>query len=198
MIPNLLFPTPVFIEQNAYGFNKDLQDAILKQYDKSAVNWQSKPNLQTQPEFTNFHKMVYQKTKYVLDELQYDYEDFKVTDMWANVLKPGEEHRPHTHSNNLLSGVYYVDTEENSPGIIFSDPRPQAQVIKPKIIKRLMETSDMCEYTAQKDKLIIFPSWLTHFVPTNKTKKNRISISFNIMLRGMVGDSNVLQSAVYP
>jgi uncharacterized protein (TIGR02466 family) len=198
MIPNLLFPTPVFIEQNAYGFNKDLQDAILKQYDKSAVNWQSEPNLHQQHAFNNFHKMVYQKSKEVLDELQYGYEDFQVTDMWANVLKPGEEHRPHTHSNNLLSGVYYVDTEKNSPGIIFSDPRPQAQVIKPKILKRLMETSDMCEYTAQKDKLIIFPSWLTHFVPTNKTKKNRVSISFNIMLRGMVGDSNVLQSAVYP
>ena len=56
----------------------------------------------------------------------------------------------------------------------------------------------MCEYTSEKDKLIIFPSWLTHFVPTNKTKINRISISFNVMLRGTVGDSNVLQSAVYP
>ena len=29
--------------------------------------------------------------------------------MWSNVLKPGETHRPHTHSNNILSGVFYVD-----------------------------------------------------------------------------------------
>jgi uncharacterized protein (TIGR02466 family) len=116
MIPNLLFPTPIFIEQNAYGFNKDLEDAILKLYDKSEVNWQSKPNLHQQSDFTNFHKMIFQKSKEVLDELQYGYEDFQITDMWANVLKPGEEHRPHTHSNNLLSGVYYVSTEKNSPG----------------------------------------------------------------------------------
>ena len=86
MIPNLLFPTPVFIEQNAYGFNTDLKDAVLKQYDKSVVNWQSKPNLQTQPEFTNFHRMIYQKTKYVLDELKYGYESHSFAVISIDIL----------------------------------------------------------------------------------------------------------------
>lgn len=198
MIPNLLFPTPVFTELRSYGYNDDLKTAILKLYDKTVPNWQSKSNLHTQPEFTNFHKMIYQKAKYVLDELKYDYEDFKVTNMWANVLKPGEMHPPHTHSNNILSGVYYVETENNdSPGIVFNDPRPQAQVITPKLKQILPVTSGACEYSANKDKLIIFPSWLKHYVPVNKTKKIRISISFNVMLRGTVGDSNIYQSAVY-
>ena len=31
--------------------------------------------------------------------------------------------------------------------------------------------------------LILFPSWLQHYVPVNETKTNRISIAFNVMLK---------------
>ena len=49
---------------------------------------------------------------------------FNITDMWSNVLKPGETHSFHTHSNNILSGVFYVDAKQTS-GIMFTDPRPK-------------------------------------------------------------------------
>ena len=44
--------------------------------------------------------------------------------MWANKLKKGDIHPPHTHSNNIFS-VYYL---EGGSQIQFFDPRPQEQV----------------------------------------------------------------------
>ena len=39
----------------------------------------------------------------------------------------------------------------------------------------------------------IFPSWLQHFVPTSKGE--RISISWNILIKGHYGEPNTLQNA---
>ena len=45
--------------------------------------------------------------------------------------------------------------------------------------------------------MLLFPSWLQHFVPANKSEHRRISISFNLMLRGLVGSKGSLQSAEF-
>ena len=72
-------------------------------------NWQTKSaNLQHQSEFKLFSDAIIQSNKDILKLLNYNVEDITITDMWANVLKPGESHPPHTHSNNFLSGVYYL------------------------------------------------------------------------------------------
>ena len=42
--------------------------------------------------------------------------------MWANVLKNNEYHPMHTHSNNFLSGTYYLQSDQGA-SIVFHDPR---------------------------------------------------------------------------
>ena len=44
--------------------------------------------------------------------------------------------------------------------------------------------------------LVIFPAWLEHEVGENKTSEDRISISFNIMLRGRFGEINSKESSL--
>ncbi len=53
----------------------------------------------------------------ILDKLDYKADEIEITDMWANVLKKNETHQPHTHSNNFLSGVFYIDADDTMPGI---------------------------------------------------------------------------------
>jgi hypothetical protein len=45
--------------------------------------------------------------------------------------------------------------------------------------------------------MILFPSWLQHFVPINTSNQDRISIAFNVMLKGTVGSSTDFQSAEF-
>ena len=115
--------------------------------------------------------------------------------MWANVLKPGEYHAPHTHSNNSWSGVWYADAEQTS-GICFSDPKVQANVIVPSSIKNV-DNATVLQYTAKTNRIYLFPSWLYHWVPALQGNKTRTSVSWNIQLVGNVGKSTTFQSAFF-
>ena len=44
-------------------------------------------------------------------------------------------------------------------------------------------------FDSRVNRMILFPSWLSHFVPINYSKSDRISIAFNAMLKGKVGKS---------
>ena len=116
--------------------------------------------------------------------------------MWSNILKPGEMHKPHTHSNNLLSGVFYVQSDEGA-NIQMYDPRPQADVLRPQPKKNTKENSSIWFFPSITNRMILFPSWLQHLVPINQSKNDRISIAFNFMLKGKIGSEHNYQSAEF-
>ena len=157
-------------------------------------NWQTDPDLHTKPAFKPFVDLILNTNREVLKTLDYKVENIVIPDMWASVLRPGETHPPHTHSNNFLSGVYYVYSDK-AAGITFSDPRPASDVLVPRKTKKTHSNSNLLSYKSQANRAIIFPSWLQHWVPVNKSTRKRISISWNIQLKGQVGEHNEYQSA---
>ena len=193
-----LFSTHVFLFDGVLfsGDILNIRKDITSSYNQETKNWQSKANLQKNMKYSLLSEKIVENTKKVFDTLSFEYQGFQITDMWSNVLKPGETHRPHTHSNNILSGVYYVEAQQTS-GIIFSDPRPQAGVIQPDVTKQHLDNASVIKYDSATNRMILFPSWLQHYVPVNETKSNRISIAFNIMLKGKVGSSEEYQSAEF-
>ena len=115
--------------------------------------------------------------------------------MWSNILKPQETHKPHTHSNNFVSGVYYLQTTNNSPAINFLDPRGQTCVLQPQQKEYTKYNSTRYFMPAMVNRMILFPSWLQHYVPVNDSNEDRISIAFNCMLKGLVGEPTQFQSS---
>jgi len=190
-----LFPTNIFRFKNAYSNVNEIKNIILKERTDNPT-WQSDNKLHLRPNFKYFVDMILQNNKMVLDTLQYGYKGFKINDMWANILEPGQSHPVHAHSNNFLSGVFYVYAEETS-GIVFLDPRKQSSVIKPMKLKDTYDNSDRHLEMSNTNTMFIFPSWLEHFVPPNNSDKIRISISWNIQLFGEVGASIDFQSAEF-
>ena len=196
-----LFPTHLFVFDDFYKdsvseMKKYISDLWKKRdFDN---NWQTKSaDLQKKVEFADFAKEIITTNKTILGKvLKYYVEDIVITDMWANVLKPGEMHPPHTHSNNFLSGVWYLQSDGNA-GIIFCDPRPAPKVIVPRKKENILDNADIIQYASKTNRAIIFPSWLVHYVPINKSKNNRISISWNIQLKGQLGEHHEFQSANY-
>ena len=128
-------------------------------------------------------------TDQILKRDGYEFDSVEMTNMWGNELKKGESHAPHTHSNNILSGVYYL--KSGSP-IQFFDPRPSASYFKPRNTPNA-DNSSMIEFNSEPNVGLIFPSWLMHWVPP--TPNERISISWNILVRGEYGEPNTLQNA---
>ena len=196
-----LFPTNLFVYDDFYkqdvgDMKKYISDLWNKRdYDN---NWQTKSaDLQKQTEFAGFAKDIITTNKTVISKvMKYYAEDIVITDMWANVLKPGEMHPPHTHSNNFLSGVWYLESD-GSAGIFFKDPRGEADVFVPRKSVANTDNSSIVSFVSMTNRAIIFPSWFQHWVPINHSKKNRISISWNIQIKGQLGEHHEFQSASF-
>ena len=119
MIQHSVFATNIFVEDDFIdkSISSDMKQYIeqmwtIREYDN---NWQTEPDLHTKPAFKKFAEKVIQKSKEQIKLLDYDVEDIAITDMWGNVLRNKEAHPPHTHSNNFLSGVYYLCLLYTSP-----------------------------------------------------------------------------------
>ena len=103
---------------------------------------------------------------------------------WINMGPPGGFNAPHTHPGAHWSGTYYLsqpEVEEGRSGMIeFLDPRADlgpwrklgGQAVRSK--RRLRPGPG---------ELILFPSWLTHWVYPNETGEERWSIAFNVTFR---------------
>ncbi len=132
---------------------------------------------------------VLEYSKKILKDGGYEFDKIEITNMWGNLLNEGQSHAPHTHSNNILSGVYYL--QSGSP-IQFFDPRPAATILKPRNTPN-WDNSGMIQFDSVEDIALFFPSWLMHWVPS--TSKERASIAWNIIVRGEYGEPHTLQNA---
>ena len=128
-------------------------------------------------------------SKKILKDGGYEFDKIEITNMWGNLLSKGQSHAPHTHSNNILSGVYYL--QSGSP-IQFFDPRPAATILKPRNTPN-WDNSGMIQFDSVEDIALFFPSWLMHWVPS--TSKERASIAWNVIVRGEYGEPHTLQNA---
>jgi len=199
-----LFPTNVYVFDNVLEpeYIDSMKEDILKRtntsFQEKGGQDEDSGDLQLRPKYKALAEAVKDGTKYVLNNLLYEYEDFAITGMWSTVLTQRSIHRPHTHSNNMWSGVYYVQSDkEANARIHFYDPRPQADVITPTLKKLTRENSHVWFWPSLVNRMIIFPSWLQHYVEPNPSETPRISIAFNMQLKGRVGQMSDYQSAEF-
>ena len=107
----------------------------------------------------------------MLNNLSYEYDDFAITGMWSTILTQRSIHRPHTHSNNMWSGVYYVQSDKDANARIhFYDPRPQ------------VFNFEWYPEEAEKGKVVFFPGWLEHEMPPHDEDEYRITMPFNMAI----------------
>ena len=183
-----LFST--IVSQFEYNMGSDEHGVVLKELRLSKTRMIIQTEDDLHKKLPSFKRKVFEITEKICRESKYRYDTLEITGMWANMLKKGDSHPPHTHSNNVLSGVYYL---ESGAPIQFFDPRPQASVLHPNLEYTTFDNSSMMQFNSEKGIGLIFPSWLQHWVPT--TNKDRISISWNIILRGDYGQPHTLQNS---
>ena len=197
-----IFPTPLFsyqVEDND-GFNAYVLDFIetvrkeegwdeasLAGKEETLEHLQSADQLHHRKDAKRFVNVGMAATYEVLDFLRYKFDDVQMTSFWFNVSRPGYSHRNHVHPNNILSGVYYLKTSPDCGDIVFDDPRPQANVLLPDAKEVTTFNSHSYSVTPEAGQLVMFPSWLAHRVAVNRSKSERISLSFNVMIRGEYG-----------
>jgi uncharacterized protein (TIGR02466 family) len=140
--------------------------------------------------------------KYILDlagifgseMLKYDYQEYRFGQSWISYKHPGQHHTMHSHPNSLISGVfYYGEPSDNTPAIKFHKLLGGMNVsyISPKMKKDKRDSKYAIEFMSvdfRPGLLLLFPSYVHHSVPINKTDKVRCSLAFNIVPKVGFGD----------
>jgi uncharacterized protein (TIGR02466 family) len=185
-----IFPTMVWAHQLKPEAAERINRVFLDQIEagrqrapdlQPVGKWQSDQRLHTLPELKDFVDLVVAGARGIMDSENLSYSEIAITGCWANVGFPGSVHRPHSHPNNFLSGVYYVKAPEGGHTIDFHDPRPQAAMIFPASSKLTHFTAQKVTLSVRPGTLFYFPAWLQHSVQPNAAREERISIAFNLM-----------------
>ena len=110
---------------------------------------------------------------------------------WANVNRRGDSNCIHHHNNSgvcFWSGIYYVaasgDAESAGGHLVLRNPSANGHIARltqaPDSLRQRFKTE--CVIRPQSGLLLLFPSWLEHWVTPHCGEEPRISVAFNIRI----------------
>jgi uncharacterized protein (TIGR02466 family) len=101
---------------------------------------------------------------------------------WATVCRTGNYNAPHIHPDSAWSGVYYIDSGDPDRSTPLSSC---LELLDPRTAAGGAHTpgdpfGHPVRIPPQAGMLVVFPSWLTHWVHPHSGQRERIAISLNI------------------
>lgn len=173
----------------------ELNQALLKETDfleqtekseskSNSLGFQS-PNVNLEkPVYKNFIKKI---KKHLLDYLQnYNIRppwQCNITNIWHNKNYKYSSNTAHVHCGAEFSGSYYIKVPENSGRIVFKNPNKHISMspfYDSMILRNNVYNSDSHAIMPIEKTLLIFPSYIEHYVEVNQSQDPRYSIAFNL------------------
>lgn len=163
--------------QSASAFNTPWREPALS----TTFKYDGQSNIIMERNLRHLAEQIAKHAHQFCVELKIDrYQSMHIENSWINVSKPNGFQFSHTHEPSMVSGVYYHKTSGKDGNIIFKSPNPYFTPYE--FPNNGAECSRLAEYTPIAGRILLFPSWLSHFVDVNKTQEERISLSFNLRL----------------
>lgn len=116
-------------------------------------------------------------------------EKLSISLSWANKSEKLNEHRSHFHPNSWISGIYYIT--DNPTPTYFETPLPGKTGIV--VQSNGMLGANVWTCPATTGELILFPSWLEHFTEASTFPGKRITISLNVMPKGVTSPLGLIE-----
>jgi len=117
--------------------------------------------------------------------------EFYITQSWLNMTNTNEFHHAHTHSNSVMSGVFYLEVDEDMDSITFHNSKDSFNFYIPSN-NWFMYFAKTWSFKIKKNTLILFPSTLMHSVDNVQADKQRISLAYNTFIKGTLGSYDSL------
>lgn len=194
-----IFPTPVYIQDITDDVDK-IETLLLSQEIETSVeanvfgNKSKDSYILDREEFSEIKSILLSKVKsFATDVLNYDYDEYRLTQSWISAKLPGQRHSMHSHQNSLISGVFfYGEAYSNTPAITFHKDifATNCYSLKPAqnhSAPRNKFNADQFFIDFNPGTLVMFPSYLQHSVPVNQTKTTRYSLAFNAIPKKSLG-----------
>ena len=193
---NGIFQTPIYFSK----LNRKLTKKELSFIKKTALNAYKNEGNTTSNNTYILNQKVFNNLKTELDLIIQDYFNKVIcsadnitpfiTQSWLNYTETNQYHHKHAHPNSLVSGVFYINCDEQFDKIKFHSETYKA--IKPAIKKWNLWNSESWWFSIKTGDIIMFPSSLTHSVEIKKGNNTRISLAFNVFIKGTFGSNKEL------
>jgi uncharacterized protein (TIGR02466 family) len=162
-----------------------LKNSSLGRIKSNGFGWQSHDIDDDHQQIKNLRDEIFKRISYLHKEYGFKTPAYhRISNTWININELSSFNRPHVHAESLFSGVYYVQAEENSGDLVFLHPATTHQYhVNEKTIDKFTDfNSSVFIIKPEIGKLVLFPSWLVHYVEPNRSSADRISISFNTFI----------------
>lgn len=160
-----------------YEYQSKTKSVILS----NRGGWQSPSDFHEQESFLDFKKYIMNN---VFQSLTHYNIQFELCNMWVNINKKNNYNIAHIHPGANLSGVFWIKTSTNCGNLIFDNPHAFLQY---KLIKSIDKQEKikynyhpLLKFTPKEGTLVLFPAHLLHYVESNESDEDRISIAFNL------------------
>jgi len=193
---NGIFPTPIYISK----LDRKLTPLELKFVDKNKKDFYKNDGNITSNNNYILNEKPFANIKKELDLRVQDYFDKVIspannitpyiTQSWLNYTETNQYHHKHAHPNSLVSGVFYINCHEEHDKIKFFNDN--YKTIKLEIKDWNLYNSESWWFSVKTGDVILFPSSLTHMVETKQGDNTRISLAFNVFIKGTVGNNKNL------
>jgi uncharacterized protein (TIGR02466 family) len=131
-----------------------------------------------QPGFTALRQAIRAACAAALGEMGRGDSAFQLQS-WVNLHDRGGFNFSHMHEGTLLSGSFYVNVPPGSGQFVFRDPRPG--VIHGSVKGAVINGHADIHLTPSAGLLVLFPSWMEHYVEPHDSDEPRITIAFNAL-----------------
>lgn len=145
---------------------------------------------------------MYHFRKFATEVMRYDYAELQFAQSWLTYKSPGQFHKAHTHPNTLLAGVFYYEFEPGDAAICFSKEIKSfgRSYLEPSLLPDYQNypySQEEIYFQPQQNNFIIFPSYVMHGVPPNKTNKIRKALGINALTKGKLGDKETISEIIF-
>ena len=197
---NGIFPTPIYMSK----LDRKLTPLELKFVDKNKKDFYKNDGNITSNNNYILNEKPFLNIKKELDLRVKDY--FKkvisstdavtpyITQSWLNYTETNQFHHKHAHPNSLVSGVFYINCHKELDKIKFFNDT--YKTIKPEIKTWNLYNSESWWFTVKTGDIIMFPSSLTHMVENKEGTNTRISLAFNVFIKGTIGNNKNLTELI--
>jgi uncharacterized protein (TIGR02466 family) len=199
-IINGIFPTPIYIsklDRELTTLELKFVDKNKKDFYKNDGNIRSKNNyILNEKPFINIKKELDLRVQDYFDKVISPNKNITpyITQSWLNYTETNQYHHKHAHPNSLVSGVFYINCHEEHDKIKFFNDN--YKTIKLEVKDWNLYNSETWWFAVKTGDVILFPSSLTHMVETKEGDNTRISLAFNVFIKGTVGNNKQLTELI--
>ena len=173
------FVTPIW----RFNLGDDFQAEIATCYDiesripsasKSNLGGYQSPNINLSEYFNALKDKLFPVLKVISDDIEMN---LGLDNSWVNINRKNNSNRIHTHRDSAFSGTVYLKTNPNSGQIVFLNPTMSEAFPIDDTIKHFY---GYYEIIPKVGDVLVFPAYLRHYVDSNLSDEDRISIAFNM------------------